>query len=128
MAGVLAVGWITFRFQSRLPYKRMLVVTGALICAVLVVMVGNTVHVMQVVGWMPIHPLRWLALLYWMGLWFGVYPTWEGLGMQAAALFVIGSYFLAEHVQKQSVKRTRPRPGSASPVTSAREMARETAH
>jgi high-affinity iron transporter len=102
MAGVLAVGWVTFKLQSRLPYKRMLVVTGVLIGAVLLVMVGNTAHVMQVVGWLPIHPIRWLTFPYWSGLWFGLYPTWEGIGLQAAAaLFVIGSYFLAERVQKR---------------------------
>lgn len=104
MAGVLGVGWLTFRLQSRLPYKRMLVVTGVLIGAVLLVMVGNTVHVMQLVGWMPLHPIQEVTLPYWIGLWFGFYPTWEGIGLQfAAATFVIGSYFLAEASRKRSV-------------------------
>ena len=44
LVGVLGVGYITFRLQSHLPYKRMLVVTGVLIGAVLLVMVGNTAH------------------------------------------------------------------------------------
>ncbi len=64
MIGVLGVGWLTFRLQSRLPYKRMLVVTGVLIGAVLLVMVGNTVHVMQLVGWMPLHPIQGVTLPY----------------------------------------------------------------
>lgn len=110
MAGVVAVGFITFKFQSRLPYKQMLVWTGVLIGAVLLVMVGNTVHVLQLVGWMPIHPVRWLSLPYWAGMWFGLYPTWEGFAMQGvAALFVIGSYFLAEIVQRKQLAAT-PRP------------------
>jgi high-affinity iron transporter len=105
------VGWFTFKLQSRLPYKRMLVVTGVLIGAVLLVMVGNTAHVMQVVGWLPIHPLRWLTFPYWSGLWFGLYPTWEGIGLQAAAaLFVGGSYFLAEQVQKRPASRKNAPP------------------
>ncbi len=33
LVGVLGVGYITFRLQSRLPYKQMLVVTGVLIGA-----------------------------------------------------------------------------------------------
>lgn len=101
LAGVFLVGFITFRLQSRLPYKDMLIVTGVLISLVLVIMVGNTVHILQLVGWMPLHPIRWLTLPYWMGMWFGVYPTWEGIGLQAAALaFVLGSYFVAERMEK----------------------------
>lgn len=116
MVGVLGVGWLTFKLQSRLPYKRMLVVTGVLIGAVLLVMVGNTVHVMQLVGWMPIHPVRWLSLPYWSGLWFGLYPTWEGFGFQAAAaVFVIGSYILAESMQKRGARRAQARRVSATP-------------
>jgi high-affinity iron transporter len=106
MAGVLAIGYITFRLQSRLPYRQMLVVTGILIGAVLLVMVGNTTHVLQIVGWAPLHPIRVLTLPYWSGLWFGVYATWEGLLMQvAAATFVIGSYVLAEQLQKRRTAR-----------------------
>lgn len=109
MAGVLGIGWLTFRLQSRLPYKRMLVVTGVLIGAVLLVMVGNTVHVMQLVGWMSLHPIQNVTLPYWSGLWFGLYPTWEGVSLQfAAAAFVIGSYFLAEAGRKRSVSRGDP--------------------
>lgn len=108
LVGVLGVGWLTFKLQSRLPYKRMLIVTGVLIGAVLLVMVGNTVHVLQLVGWMSIHPVRWLTLPYWGGLWLGLYPTWEGLGFQAvAASFVIGSYILAEAMQKRTVSKMR---------------------
>ena len=36
------------------------------------------------------------------GFWLGLYPTWEGVGLQAAAAtFVIGSYFLAEHLARR---------------------------
>jgi high-affinity iron transporter len=110
LAAVFAAGWLTFKLQSRLPYKRMLVWTGILIGVVLLVMVGNTVHVMQVVGWLPVHPIRSLVLPYWTGMWFGTYATWEGFAMQGvAALFVIGSYFLAEIVQRKQLAAT-PRP------------------
>jgi high-affinity iron transporter len=31
-----------------------------------------------------------------------LYPTWEGIGLQAAAaIFVIGSYYLAEYMQRR---------------------------
>jgi high-affinity iron transporter len=96
-AAVCLVGFATFRLQVNLPYKKMLVVTGVLIGAVLLQMVGSTVHVFQVVGWMPIHAIGGHPLPYWTGTWFGLYATWEGLACQAlAGLFVIGSYYLAE--------------------------------
>lgn len=115
LVGVFLVGFITFKLQSRLPYKDMLIVTGVLISLVLVVMVGNTVHIMQLVGWMPLHPIRWLTLPYWMGMWFGVYPTWEGIAMQVAALaFVLGSYFVAERIEKR--KPAAPAPAKSAPV------------
>jgi high-affinity iron transporter len=108
MAGTLAVGLVVFALQAKLPYKKMLIVTGIMIGAVLLQMVGNTVHVMQVIGWLPIHPIRWLTLPYWSGMWFGLYATWEGIALQAAAAtFVIGSYFLAERVQRREARAPR---------------------
>ncbi|MEZ4863076.1 MAG: FTR1 family protein [Caldilineaceae bacterium] len=106
LAATLLVGLVLFRLQVRLPYKKMLIVTGIFIGAVLLTMVGNTVHVLQLVGWLPLHPLRWLTLPYWLGMWFGLYATWEGIALQAAAgVFVIGSYYLAEHLQKRNRKQ-----------------------
>lgn len=107
LVGVGVVGLVTFALQVRLPYKKMLIATGILIGAVLLMMVGNTVHVMQAVGWLPITPISGLYLPHWMGQWFGVYATWQGIGLQiAAAVFVIGSYFWAEHLNHR--KRARP--------------------
>ncbi|MFN4294348.1 MAG: FTR1 family protein [Thermoflexales bacterium] len=97
---VVLIGLAIFTLQVRLPVMKMLVVTGVMIGFVLLVMVGNTVHIMQVVGWLPLTPIRWLSLPYWFGIWFGTYATVEGLALQtAAAAFVIGSFFLARHLQ-----------------------------
>lgn len=102
LAATAVVGWLVFGLQARLPHKKMLIATGVLIGAVLLMMVGNTVHVLQVVGWLPIHPLGWVTFPYWSGMWLGLYATWEGIGLQlAAGTFVIGSYFLAERLQKR---------------------------
>jgi high-affinity iron transporter len=105
-----AVGIVTFALQVRLPYKKMLIVTGVMIGVVLLTMVGHTVHVMQTVGWLPITPISGVYIPFWMGQWFGLFATWQGIGLQiAAAVFVIGSYFLAEHqnsrVRQPSAKR-----------------------
>ncbi|WP_354700756.1 hypothetical protein DSM112329_01043 [Paraconexibacter sp. AEG42_29] len=102
----MLVAVVTFALQRKLPYKKMLVVTGVMIGFVLVVMVGQTARTMQGTGWLPITPLD-LDLPYWGGLWFGVYPTWETIGAQLfSAVFVIGSYYLAREVRvKRPVRR-----------------------
>jgi high-affinity iron transporter len=99
---VLLIGIGAFRLQVNLPYRDMLVITGILIGGVLLQMVGKTVYALQVVGWMPIHAIQAVSLPYWLGMWFGIYPTWEGVLLQAAAVgMVIGSYYLAEWMQKR---------------------------
>ena len=106
--GLLAtamVGIATFMLERRLPYKRMLIVTGVLIALVLVVLVGNTVRTMQGVGWIPITPVE-VEFPLWMGTWLGVFPTVETLVAQGAAfVFVIGSYFAAEWWRKRRLRR-----------------------
>lgn len=108
LLGTAIVGVITFSLQVKLPYKKMLIVTGVMIGFVLLTMVGNTVHVMQSVGWMAITPIQGVFFPYWAGQWFGLFATWQGIGLQiVAAVFVIGSYFWAERINHQ--KRTAPR-------------------
>ena len=108
-----AVGAMTFALERRLPYKRMLIVTGVLISLVLVVLVGNTMRGLQGVGWLPITPLD-LELPLWTGTWLGVFPTVETLCAQGGALaFVLGSYFAAERLRHRRRPRTAPgRPAS----------------
>jgi high-affinity iron transporter len=105
LAITAAVGAATFALERRLPYKKMLVATGALIALVLVVLVGNTARTMQGVGWLSIHPLD-VELPLWLGTWLGVYPTVETLLAQALALcFVVGSYFAAEWMRKRELRK-----------------------
>ena len=117
---VALVGMIVFRLQKNLPYMKILVITGILIGTVLLQMVGSTVHVLQVVGWLPIHVVQGLDLPYWLGTWFGIYLTWEGFIFQFAAMvFVIGSYYLAEGMRKHrisSISREAGRPKTESKV------------
>jgi high-affinity iron transporter len=100
---VTLVGVLVFVLQSKLPHKKMLVATGAMICVVLFVIVGNTTHMLQVVGWMSIHPLP-VVLPYWTGLWLGTYATYEGIVLQVVAVgFVVGSYFVAEAIKRKEL-------------------------
>ena len=89
-----------------------------LIAAVLITMVGATVHTLQLVGWAPIAPVPGAERLpYWLGVWFGVYGTWQALLAQVAAfVFVIGSYVLAERQQERARGTAAPQ---ARPVVTA---------
>jgi high-affinity iron transporter len=93
LVGIVAA--ITFLNHRRLPYKRMLMVTGVMLGVVLVVMVGEQVQEMQQAGWFGTTPLG-VAFPAWLGTWFATFPNVEGVTAQgAAAAFVLGSYFLA---------------------------------
>jgi len=99
LAGTVAVGVVTFFLQQKLPYRRMLVVTGVLLGMVLVVMVGGSARALQDVGWIPTTPLG-VTFPDWLARWFEVVPTYETLAAQLLALIlVLGSYFAARHVK-----------------------------
>jgi high-affinity iron transporter len=97
----LVVGALTFVAHRRLPYRRMLVLTGVMLGLVMLVMVGEQAQEMQLANWLPTTPIATLSRVIpeWMRLWFAVFPTAETLAAQAlAAALVVGSYFLArEH-------------------------------
>jgi high-affinity iron transporter len=105
MAGTAVVGVLTFWLHHKLPYRRMLVLTGVLIGMVLVVMVGGTALTFQDLGWLPSTRLPF-TLPGWLGAWFEIYPTYETIASQvAAALFVVGSYVVAEQVKVRRPQR-----------------------
>ncbi|MDQ2700421.1 MAG: FTR1 family protein, partial [Actinomycetota bacterium] len=107
LAGTAVVGVLTFKLETRLPYKKMLIVTGVLIALVLFTMVGNTVRTLQGVGWFPIHTID-VEVPLWMGTWLGIHPSWETLVAQFLALvFVIGSYWAAGWYSKRKLKKQR---------------------
>src|SRR4029079_4965802 len=89
LAATVAVGIATFFLQRKLPYKRMLVVTGILLGVVLVVMVGGSARTLQDVGWLSSTPLG-VRFPDWWARWFELVPTWETVGAQGlAAVFVV---------------------------------------
>jgi len=94
--GIVSV--LTFLAHRKLPYRRMLVLTGVMLGAVLLVMVGEQAQEMQLAHWLPTTIIPSLAdkIPAWMGLWFSIFPTVETLAAQAiAAVLVLGSYFVA---------------------------------
>ena len=110
LAATAVVGVFTFWLHHKLPYKKMLILTGVLVAFVLVVMIGGTALSFQDLGWLPRHETPF-TVPEWMGSWFEMYSTWETLGAQVlAALFVIGSYFAAEQVKVKRPQRRGEQP------------------
>ncbi len=96
-AGIVAV--LTFVGHHRLPYKKMLILTGVLLAIVLVVMVGEQINEMQLAGWMTTTNISWLQWLPdWAGTWLSLFPNVETVVAQViAVVLVIGSYVVARY-------------------------------
>lgn len=127
LAGTIGVGVITFALQHKLPYKRMLIGTGILLGVVLVVMVGGTARTLQDLEWIPTTGLG-VAFPDWWARWFELVPTVETILFQLVAVaFVVGSYYLAEHLAKRrrdaiampSRTAHAPRPAVSNPTVDA---------
>ncbi len=122
LAFTLVVGLLTFAAHRKLPYKRMLVLTGVTIGFVLVVMVGESAQELQLAGWLPSTPIG-VTFPGWIGTWLAIFPTVQTLAAQAvAALAVIGSYLTAEHIRVRRPARRGQEPAQRAerpPVVSA---------
>jgi high-affinity iron transporter len=95
-----AVGVITFGLHQRLPYKKLLIITGALLVVVLFVMVGEEVNEMQLAGWIGTTPIPGVTFPGWAGTWFSLFANWQTVIAQIGALvLVLGSYLAAEYVR-----------------------------
>jgi high-affinity iron transporter len=82
VVGLFATGLVAvlaFVAHRRLPYRKMLVLTGVMLGFVLVVMVGEQAQEMQLAHWIPTTTIPVLSGLAqpWMGVWFSFYPTVE---------------------------------------------------
>ncbi len=96
LSSIVAV--LTFVAHHRLPYRKMLVLTGVMLAVVLMVMVGEQVQEMQLAGWLSTTEIPVAAKIIpgWMGMWFALFPNVEGLSLQAFAMALVGgSYFAA---------------------------------
>jgi high-affinity iron transporter len=134
LAATFVVGLITFWLHHKLPYRKMLVLTGVLVVAVLVVMIGGTALSFVELGWLPGHATPF-TVPAWMGAWFEMYSYWETLGAQVlAGTLAVGSYYLAEYVkvtrpmkkglEPTAERATQPAPAPAADSTRAPEAER----
>jgi high-affinity iron transporter len=83
-------GAAIFLVGIKLPYRRLLILTGLLVVGILMTFLGSTVRLFQTVGWCPIHPITGWEIPNWMGLWLGLYPSWEGLGLPLLGFVYVG--------------------------------------
>ena len=123
-AFIALVGGLTFKFGVKLPYRKLLVVTGILVVSIMVSFLGSTTRLFQTVGWLPVHPVPGLHLPNWTGLWLGLYPSWEGLLIPPLALVYVGGAWLwtkwsargqqAPTPTQPAVKTHQPAPEPAS--------------
>ncbi len=101
-----AAGVLTFALHQRLPYKRLLIITGVMLLFVLLVSVGEEVNEMQLAGWIASTPIEGLHIPGWMGTWFSLFSNWQAFAGQAIALtLVLGSYFGAQYLRVWRPKR-----------------------
>ena len=99
LSGIVAV--LTFVLHKHLPYRTMLISTGILLGAVLLVMVGEEAQEMQLAHWISRTDISWLTNVVpaWMGMWFAVFPTYETMAVQLmAGILVVGSYYGASYM------------------------------
>ncbi|MGH9574009.1 MAG: FTR1 family protein [Candidatus Acidiferrales bacterium] len=111
------VAALTFIAHRKMPYRKMLVLTGGLLGVVLIVMVGEQVQEMQLAHWVSTTSIPALAKIIpsWMGTWLSVFPTVETLVAQAGAtILVLGSYVFVN---------LRARPSSRGEMSAPDEQA-----
>jgi high-affinity iron transporter len=125
-----AVGLLTFTLHQRLPYKRLLIITGGLLLVVLFVMVGEEVNEMQLAGWIGTTPIG-LHVPGWAGEWFSVFGNVETIAAQVIAVaVVVGSYLAAQYMRVWRPRRrgehariaeSPPRSGISAPAHSPKQ-------
>jgi high-affinity iron transporter len=106
-----AAGVLTFALHQRLPYRRLLIITGVMLLFVLLVSVGEEVNEMQLAGWIGTTNISWLNIPGWMGTWFSLFNNWETfIGQGIAVALVLGSYVGAQYLRVWRPRRRGQQP------------------
>ncbi len=101
-----AVGVLTFGLHQRLPYRKLLIITGGMLLVVLWVMVGEEVNEMQLAGWIGTTPIPGVSVPRWLGTWFSIFPNVETIVAQLLSVgLVVGSYLAAQYARVWGPRR-----------------------
>jgi high-affinity iron transporter len=94
-----AVGVLTFGLHQKLPYRRLLIITGGMLLVVLFVMVGEEVQEMQLAHWLPTTSIG-INVPGWLGQWFSIFANVQTIVAQVLAVgIVVGSYVGAQYLR-----------------------------
>ncbi|HUA49178.1 MAG TPA: FTR1 family protein [Solirubrobacteraceae bacterium] len=108
-----ATGVLTFALHQRLPYKRLLIITGGMLVVVLFVMVGEEINEMQLAGWIGTTSIG-AHIPGWAGEWFSLFGNVQTIVAQVLAVTaVLGSYLAAQYLRVWRPRRRRERAASA---------------
>jgi high-affinity iron transporter len=127
-----AAGVLTFGLHQRLPYRRLLIITGVMLLFVLVVSVGEEVNEMQLAGWIGTSEIHGLSIPGWMGTWFSLFNNWETfIGQFIALVLVLGSYVGAQYMRvwrprrrgEEAAHRADALPQQAADIATAQPLA-----
>jgi high-affinity iron transporter len=101
LTGIVAV--LNFIAHRKLPYRKMLIVTGIMLGAVLLIMVGEQAQEMQLARWIPTTNIGWLEnkIPDWAGVWFSIFPTRETLLAQLIAFALVAGSYLIVRLQNR---------------------------
>jgi high-affinity iron transporter len=79
------------------------------------------VRLFQTVSWLPVHPLPHVSLPNWLGVWFGIYPSWEGVLIPPLALVYVAAAWLYARLSAQSAQQKYGVPPVAVPASPTRK-------
>lgn len=82
---LIALGFAIIKFSAKLPIRPFFLVASALIYYLVVRFLGESIHSLQVSGWVPSHTASGVPTIGALG----VYPTWETTLPQLAVLVYI---------------------------------------
>lgn len=85
VVALLLVAWLLTRFGMRLPLRQFFLVGSWVMVALTLIFVGKGIAALQEAGRLPITSIDGPTID-----WLGIYPTTEGLGLQAALLVIGG--------------------------------------
>jgi high-affinity iron transporter len=90
---LIALGFAIIKFSTKLPVRPFFLVATALIYYLVVRFLGESIHSLQVSGWVPSHTASGMPTIGALG----VYPTWETTLPQLAVLaFIIVKVILTQ--------------------------------